>query len=241
MARWRGGLHSVSIPFKREGSFRVVQKTLSGSHLSRFQFPSNGKARSELSDDSTQTKGDAVSFNSLQTGRLVQRQTATSYREQKMEVSIPFKREGSFRVLLCLRGGTGHSCFNSLQTGRLVQSVLVEQAIKTKLGFNSLQTGRLVQSVNKIRSAAPACRFNSLQTGRLVQSQLMYQMLDAMLGVSIPFKREGSFRETPICTQWGRGFVAPKPYTNAASLFWHLKFTLKTPRTLVNTEPYAIF
>ena len=66
----------VSIPFKREGTFRRL--ILSGppfrdEALSGFQFPSNGKAHSDVVVKIPVVKLVVTSsFNSLQTGRHIQ-------------------------------------------------------------------------------------------------------------------------------------------------------------------------
>ena len=87
-----------------------------------FQFPSNGKAypKTSMTFVDTVVPAGTKSFNSLQTGRHIQRillfviGTTTC-------VSIPFKREGISKVI---RSGVLNRfvrCFNSLQTGRHIQ------------------------------------------------------------------------------------------------------------------------
>ena len=87
-------------------------------------------------------------FNSLQTGRLIQTVLIAVLNPYEY-VSIPFKREGSFRLLRdtspvngdCLPG------FNSLQTGRLIQTKTITDGTRgLTTCFNSLQTGRLIQT-----------------------------------------------------------------------------------------------
>ena len=63
----------VSIPFKREGTFRPKKVTAAPTAAAEFQFPSNGKAH------------------------LDTRPTTNSKPPISTKVSIPFKREGTFR------------------------------------------------------------------------------------------------------------------------------------------------
>ena len=112
-------------------------------------------------------------FNSLQTGRHIQTTPRYTRRGRRTPVSIPFKREGTFRrgVGISLRR-TVRSCFNSLQTGRHIQTYApyLGNDEVCMLCFNSLQTGRHIQTHKKF-----------------------YTHRNANI-VSIPFKREGTFR-----------------------------------------------
>ena len=216
----------VSIPFKREGTFRLPRSLRSAAaqlHCCKFQFPSNGKAHSDF-------KGGFLD-------------------EIRLSVSIPFKREGTFRREYFGFDGEAAESFNSLQTGRHIQTMLNRSAVPTCLSFmsrfNSLQTGRHIQTKSTDRrpnhkwkqfqvpsngKAHSDCSagaggnregdcFNSLQTGRHIQTtiwllkqrrQILFQFpsngkahsdvyLKEACGlvkgmVSIPFKREGTFR-----------------------------------------------
>ena len=62
--------------------------------------------------------------------------------------------------------------------------------------------------------------FNSLQTGRHIQTKNLLFSKKRLKIVSIPFKREGTFRQTPFSTHWGRGFRTPKPNAKCTSLFF---------------------
>ena len=190
-----------------------------------FQFPSSGKGCSKYSIP-TNVLRSGMSFNSLQAGRGVQRLREIDPNEIKNRiVSIPFKREGVFKVGLSryrrhlkerfnsLQAGRGvqrqggstrsqrrKKRFNSLQAGRGVQSNYYRKTMMaTKFSFNSLQAGRGVQSdasrVERIFGQSQC--FNSLQAGRGVQSQnQLQQSLNCVKRVSIPFKREGVFKVT---------------------------------------------
>ena len=88
----------VSIPFKREGTFRLfAQLKPHWSNYQVFPFPSNGKAHSD-NEISIILKNLQLRFHSLQTGRHIQ----TRY--------------------LLARMGRGGSVFHSLQTGRHIQT-----------------------------------------------------------------------------------------------------------------------
>ena len=115
---------------------------------SMFQFPSNGKAYPKNCRDQ-QTRSDGTCFNSLQTGKPIQRKTCA--------------RIGRF--------GRSRS-FNSLQTGKPIQRKTVPMVHKsTTKSFNSLQTGKPIQSskTNAMRKVLENYRFNSLQTGKPIQ------------------------------------------------------------------------
>ena len=113
-------------------------------------------------------------FNSLQTGRYIQRLMWMWTQHTTVTVSIPFKREGIYKVTNPKKrrkkkkkfqfpsNGKVYTkeryqdesqryinCFNSLQTGRYIQSSeLKSQVRKMKQSFNSLQTGRYIQRQN---------------------------------------------------------------------------------------------
>ena len=83
----------VSIPFKREGTFRPATLTRS-EKTTKFQFPSSGKAHS---DSSAAHRTPGFCFNSLQAGRHIQ----TQARNKMANFS---------------------NSFNSLQAGRHIQT-----------------------------------------------------------------------------------------------------------------------
>ena len=115
-------MRHVSIPFKRERGFKG--RTVTDScQQKKFQFPSNGKGDSKLALQNEARAADEEGFNSLQTGKGIQRQfrcqpkraTNMSFNslqtgkgiqrpERKVEsvasykVSIPFKRERGFKA-----------------------------------------------------------------------------------------------------------------------------------------------
>ena len=87
----------VSIPFKRESVFKVLAAFLRiVLGVAKFQFPSNGKVYSKPSASSPELSL-YICFNSLQTGKCIQRFRSCLFRGRKSRVSIPFKRESVFK------------------------------------------------------------------------------------------------------------------------------------------------
>ena len=147
--------------------------SLSTEEHYEFPFPSNGKAHSDHTICLFYEIARTISFDSLQTGRHIQTITKLTVEVNLVNVSIPFKREGTFRQPMMKKTkSSSHDCFNSLQTGRHIQTL---NGVSRKLPrrhqcFNSLQTGRHIQTKTKTRSARKGKCFNSLQTGRHIQT-----------------------------------------------------------------------
>ena len=70
---------------------------------------------------------------------------------------------------------------------------------------------------------------------------LMGIYLKEYTSVSIPYEREGVSKDTPFCTQAGRGSEYPKTKRELRRAFFAQKFIPKIPRTLVNIDPNTIF
>ena len=111
----------------------------------KFQFPSNGKVYPKL-DTAIEVGIDNLSFNSLQTGKCIQRmhtlqqgwspskfqfpsngkvypkQPTRSIKMNTARVSIPFKRESVSKAFTIAKKSVFISGFNSLQTGKCIQS-----------------------------------------------------------------------------------------------------------------------
>ena len=88
----------VSIPFKREGAFKgtsFFNSLLGGSE--KFQFPSSGKGRSKSYTSSDKFVEKTFQFPSSGKGRSKPKRHIPTRREIPT-VSIPFKREGVFKV-----------------------------------------------------------------------------------------------------------------------------------------------
>ena len=138
----------VSIPFKREGTFRpdtATEETDPAAENVSIPFKREGTFRPHTR---ITQKLSINCFNSLQTGRHIQTRpgTGTNFR---IKVSIPFKREGTFRPTIERpRKSQSHQSFNSLQTGRHIQTTqtMDPRVEDIPVSFNSLQTGRHIQT-----------------------------------------------------------------------------------------------
>ena len=161
-----------------------------------FQFPSNGKVYPKLKKI-LNTLSEMESFNSLQTGKCIQRTSISQFlvRRRRFQfpsngkvdpkseygygirwshgVSIPFKRESVFKAR--------YYEFNRLN------------AEKVSIPFKR----ESVSKVDGVLVLEQIClNFNSLQTGKCIQRiRRKVEMSTATSGVSIPFKRESVFRE----------------------------------------------
>ena len=190
----------VSIPFKRESLSKA--QLLTYEEKQQFERVSIPFKRESLSKDWAVRYLHLimwVGFNSLQTGKPIQRLSSSSTSGDLMFfVSIPFKRESLSKVNVYLIKSDASESFNSLQTGKPIQSVGLDldkqhlftlfvsipfkreslskvwfRATKTlRLNcFNSLQTGKPIQSLmaGMYINYESFC-FNSLQTGKPIQS-----------------------------------------------------------------------
>ena len=139
---------SVSIPYEREGTFRQIvhftqifkyhhksfNSLRTGRHIQTgltinnvrggivFQFPTSGKAHSDMVGRLYVTPRNG--FNSLRAGRHIQTKRKASSSENGSTVSIPYEREGTFRLSSHPKSTTTRSpSFNSLRAGRHIQTV----------------------------------------------------------------------------------------------------------------------
>ena len=117
--------------------------------------------------------------------------------DDRESVSIPFKREGTFRRTA--DGGrpcTDRIRFHSLQTGRHRQTGGEKGGCGRRESFHSLQTGRHIQTSSLPPISQITTGFHSLQTGRHRQTHRVTPIqTTGGQEVSIPFKREGTFRQ----------------------------------------------
>ena len=88
-----------------------------------FQFPSNGKAYPK-SKKAIVTQGLRECFNSLQTGKPIQRKTHPEVREYLTEFQFPSNGKAYPKIPKERESNDTLSCFNSLQTGKPIQSRL---------------------------------------------------------------------------------------------------------------------
>ena len=209
----------VSIPFKREGTFRLMMGKRRNTRHEQFRFPSNGKAHS---DDPIQRKvmgGDDFSFDSLQTGRHIQtcvtevKKIRDSYVFRfpsngkahsdldigkpmyviaQLFVSIPFKREGTFR----------HS----------ISDIDFQLNQHVSIPFKREGTFRRYRGIICFYTNS----FDSLQTGRHIQTD-------------------------PILSPVGPWLQKPKTKRELRRAIFLSNFSPKIPRTRVAIDPNAIF
>ena len=171
----QSGSGKVSIPFKREGSFRP-------------------KPAEEV--DAPEKRG----FNSLQTGRHIQTHHYGAVCKLKpSQVSIPFKREGSFRLVANANTIGVNYMFQFPSNGKAHSD---EQYLKTPVGrfvrFNSLQTGRLIQTFAFVFHLLYFSWFQFPSNGKAHSDRSGRAYYRPHDRVSIPFKREGSFRRNRL-------------------------------------------
>ena len=155
-------IYRVSIPFKRESVFRVVNDSYHKEICVQFQFPSNGKVYSELSTKQSMYNNYYSVFQFPSNGKVY---SEFSHRNpfsktHWVHVSIPFKRESVFRVVdsrckLCL----GIKSFNSLQTGKCIQSTKnssgISDAILVSIPFKRESVFRVsIEGGNKAKGSA---------------------------------------------------------------------------------------
>ena len=186
-----------------------------------FQFPSNGKAYTKCYHCHRHKNTVRKSFNSLQTGRHIQSWARRSKRKLN-QVSIPFKREGIYKEGMTLGAGSALAFrFNSLQTGRHIQSWICWWYLWWDECFNSLQTGRHIQSQypvewnQTIHVSIPFKRegiykgsgclkrfqqsvlslFQFPSNGKAYPKTISVRPTYRTKWVSIPFKREGIYKE----------------------------------------------
>ena len=113
-------LTSVSIPYERESlskDDRIFVTVLD----KLFQFPTNGKAYPKLRHRLHKTYDKDRSFNSLRTGKPIQRVDHVADESFLELVSIPYERESLSKVEKRRGRGRDERCFNSLRTGKPIQ------------------------------------------------------------------------------------------------------------------------
>ena len=160
-------LHRVSIPFKRESGSKGLLRCERRNRSGAFQFPSNGKAYPKEYTNN-QTGQVSLSFNSLQTGKRIQRPTTSTTGTPDDDV-FQFPSNG--------KADPKQRC----HAGRLRWGP-VSIPFKRESGSKDV---RAKASVNEVDEG-----FNSLQTGKHIQRDHKSLGLTRNLKVSIPFKRE---------------------------------------------------
>ena len=165
----------VSIPFKRESLSKGMDIKLGWPGGGRkFQFPSNGKAYPK-EGCREYGKNHNMSFNSLQTGKPIQRCVSINFWLSHYHVSIPFKRESLSKEDVQLQTIEDAGKKVSIPFKRESLSKDIRNRISTALAIVSIPFKR--ESLSKvdrpgIHHDLYQMRFNSLQTGKPIQSFL---------------------------------------------------------------------
>ena len=108
-----------------------------------FQFPSNGKVYPKVMAHSTVMKM-LGSFNSLQTGKCIQRSYIVTVIAHFNQVSIPFKRESVSKAVFAASVEERYAGFNSLQTGKCIQSRIANLNFPiNSISFNFPSNGKV--------------------------------------------------------------------------------------------------
>ena len=112
-----------------------------------------------------------VRFNSLQTGKFMERLLSST--------TTPVQTSG----------------FQFPSNGKVHGKNIIENGVNgiTNEGFNSLQTGKFMESTTPPHRHGMTPRFNSLQTGKFMERDNT-AMTSRQINVSIPFKRESSWK-----------------------------------------------
>ena len=166
----RQSLYYVSIPFKREGTWKVGTRTALVRTVDRFQFPSNGKVHQKANPTNSLTLTTKISFNSLQTGRYIKRFS------NRYSNTAPYES------------------FNSLQTGRYIKSiprrVCILRGTLVSIPFKregtSKDRGKHWRTSPPHQVSIPFKREGTSKEGRNCTCRV------SLILVSIPFKREGT-------------------------------------------------
>ena len=162
-----------------------------------FRFPSNGKAHSDTVDyDNTLATG--LRFRFPSNGKAHSDITVVgNSAHATFFVSIPFKRERTFRHGMKMRTSQFQNRFDSLQTGKDIQTVLGFLGDNEIVAFRFPSNGKAHSDrISKVLQYLIYC-FDSLQTGKDIQTAILFTFA-MFVTVSIPFKRERTFRQTPF-------------------------------------------
>ncbi len=135
-----------------------------------FQFPSNGKVDSK-EIEFTNIRLGSLSFNSLQTGKCIQRWAGngTDSTTTPTKVSIPFKRESVFKVNFVSLSGMVPNTVSIPFKRESVFKVnhnnnLYHYSINR---FNSLQTGKCIQRIRILFQLTTALKFQFPSNGKV--------------------------------------------------------------------------
>ena len=158
-----------------------IKNFIPGPDTEQFRFPSTGKVLGKVGANLLNRRfGSRFQFPS--NGKVHEKSLCAEKRKaQGKKVSIPFKREGTWKVTPTRTPTTVAISFNSLQTGRYMERELKAVVSERIDSFNSLQTGRYMESLLRGRASPDGSR-----------------------RVSIPFKREGTWKVDSMGSRSGR-------------------------------------
>ena len=188
----------VSIPFKRE----------SASKVSTWRKKHDWDVR--------------IGFNSLQTGKCIERMCLSFASSRWCRVSIPFKRESASKVekpayccfLLCSTG------FNSLQTGKCIERETYAEADQRGDTMFQFPSNGKVHRKNYDDIANDTCglviRIVSIpfkrESASKVHASTRRQSTAKVIIVSIPFKRESASKAQNAVPDTLLGFTVSIPF-----------------------------
>ena len=161
-------------PFKRESLSKGPSRQ-ANAHSIKWGFNSlqTGKPIQRESHYSVSLKEGNTCFNSLQTGKPIQSDIGVhSINTYYPKFQFPSNGKAYPKPASLMSVECSVHSFNSLQTGKPIQRVGFADAHLSvgKVCFNSLQTGKPIQSSkNSQENRSKEQRFNSLQTGKPIQ------------------------------------------------------------------------
>ena len=171
-----------------------------------------------------------IGFNSLQPGNLMESQKRVEPLTEILRgVSIPFKRETSWKVRELSATTAMILGFNSLQTGNLMERRWMDLQRQARslvsIPFNRETSWK---DTNSPKSSCLRSRFNSLQPGNLMERERQFRETQDGIRVSIPFNRETSWKvNTEILTR-GLKRIVSIPFNRETS--WKVKLGSHTSR-----------
>ena len=160
-----------------------------------FPFPSNGKVYSEGADN-CQFRTRKRSFNSLQTGKCIQRQRISTYTSGNKVFQFP--SNGKVYSENYMNGDIFQSTvqFQFPSNGKVYSETMnTFGKSHEEIVFQFPSNGKVYSEGADDDDGNNETCFNSLQTGKCIQSTTMdTNPSERFWRVSIPFKRESVFR-----------------------------------------------
>ena len=196
----------------------IIRSVPTGCIITMFQFPSNGKAHSDRRDSVRSRLPRGFQFPS----------NGKAHSDRLSGGGSP-RTDGTFQFP---SNGKAHSDparmfarlvppgFQFPSNGKAHSDFIVQFLPFWGFGFNSLQTGRHIQTHGTFHTLGDYQVSIPFKREGTFRPEIASRAFFNLAEVSIPFKREGTFRQTPISAHTGRGSGHPKPNTNCARLFF---------------------